>query len=572
MTKIELIKYWSDKLLDRLLEYRKEHPEFTFALRQQNRYGRLENGHWFQGNEDYIFIGFTQRQDGGNKTRSLGLVFHSFEEKVAGCNIEIVFRTEPRADFIEMYRHIISTDKGYYKANNAYYEGYKYYYDFPKGNPILNLERFLKYEWPIILKEAELRNLKEDFFVPEKKFIQSLNRIESLRANNLTVLEEQSLEEELDISEDHTELPEQIDESSTPEENSKDTTILFDPAKVDIRGQNPSLDLLIKRMKQNRINLEPDYQRLPDLWKPDKMSQLIESLLIRIPLPMFYFDGSYDVWEVVDGLQRLSTLKKFIIDKGDSALRLTGLEYLKEYNGKTFDELPQFLQSRIEETSLSVYVINPGTPLEIKFNIFKRINTGGLMLTPQEIRNALNQGKPSQIIKELAGYELFKTATNHSISSQRMLDCDFVARYVGFYLHQKQYQPDLDTFLTKGMQSLKLMSEEDIHTLKENFKKSMTTSFNIFGEDAFRKRYKKDDKRKPINKALFDTLSVNFAKLSMVETNELIKRKDAFIEGFIKLMNVEEFDISVSRSTGSTLSVQIRFEKIATLTQQTLQN
>lgn len=581
MTQQEIIKHWSDRILDRLLEYRQAHPGFTFALRKQNRYGRLEAGHWFQGNEEYIFVGFSNRNDEDNKTNSLGLVFYDFDSSGSKCYLEMVFRSEPLPELVSMYRHLVTWISGFYSPNQPYYEGYKYRKDYPAGNLIQNLDAFLAKDWKLIQKKVDLLGLAKDFFVPEEQFLLSLSRIEALRGNPLptpqytTASTTEVVQEERAPYQQVTEEEiEQVDESSSPGANG-DIIDPFDASKIDIRDQAISLDLLVKRIRQERINLYPEYQRLPELWKPDRMSQLIESLLIRIPLPVFYFDGSNDVWEVVDGLQRLSTLKRFMVDKGDEALRLTGLEYLKQYNGKTFEELPLFLQSRIEETQLMIYIINPGTPEEIKFNIFKRINTGGLMLTPQEIRNALNQGIPSKTIREMATYPEFKLATQDKVPTQRMEDCDFVARFVGFYHGYREYSPDLDSWLNKGMARLKTMSEIEIGQMKANFKKAMLAMHDIFGDEAFRKRYESVDenpRRKPINKALFDTWSVNLAKLNNEEIYKLVRRKKRLSDGFIKLMNTTEFDDAVSRSTGDGQSVRRRFEMINDLILRTLEN
>lgn len=565
MTQQELVKHWSERLLQRLLQYRKEHPAFTFALRQVNRYGRLEAGHWFQGDENYIFIGFTARGDEDNKTRSVGLVFSNLSPESAWCNVEVVFRTETMSELVAMYRHIVSQDTAYYKPNQPHYDGYKYIKNYATGDPIANLERFLTADWPVFEREARSRGVADHFFVSQEDFEKHLARINDLRAGkDMSAVSEPTAEY---ISEPPVEV---VDESSTT--GGEEIMHPFDASKIDIRMSQLSLEQLVKRLKRQQINLYPEYQRLPELWKAEKMSQLIESLLIRLPLPVFYFDGSNDIWEVVDGLQRLSAFKRFMVDEGDAALRLTGLEYLTEYNGKTFADLPAFLQTRIEESQLLIYIINPGTPDDIKYNIFKRINTGGLILTPQEIRNALNQGIPAKIVREMADFEEFRRATDQSVPKDRMEDCDFVTRFIGFYGGYTDYQPDLDTWLNKGLAGLKKKTPEELQQLKDDFKKSMNAAWELFDDDAFRKRYEEGVRRKPINKALFDAWSVNLAWRKAEEIALLKRRRRQVQKAFIKLMNTEEFDVAVSRSTGDSVSVRRRFEGINALIESVLNN
>ena len=164
----------------------------------------------------------------------------------------------------------------------------------------------------------------------------------------------------------------------------------FDPTTIRITTKQPTVDLVVDRMRHEEIDLQPDFQRGDNVWPIRTRSRLIESLLLRIPLPVFYMAADRnDNWKVVDGLQRLSTLRDFVLNK---KLRLRGLEYLTQFDGNSFDDLPRPMQRRITETQLSCHVIEPGTPPEVMYNVFKRINTEGRPLVAQEIRHALNPG------------------------------------------------------------------------------------------------------------------------------------------------------------------------------------
>ena len=170
------------------------------------------------------------------------------------------------------------------------------------------------------------------------------------------------------------------------------TSETFDPLQIRIEPKLQSLDTLVKRMEHGEINLNPDFQRMAGIWNQTRQSLLIESLLVRIPLPAFYMDASDDKnWLVIDGSQRLTTLYNFIIEKDDrKRLHLKNLEFLgKQLNlddrnarnrRDTWDDLPRYLQRRILETQITLYLVQPGTPSKVKFSIFKRINTGDVPL------------------------------------------------------------------------------------------------------------------------------------------------------------------------------------------------
>jgi hypothetical protein len=366
-------------------------------------------------------------------------------------------------------------------------------------------------------------------------------------------------------------LTDEIDELSQmgldefePEENNNEVIEKpYDSKLVDIRQQTLALINIIRRLREDVIVLSPDFQRNANLWNVQKQSRLLESILIRIPLPAFYFDGvDNSKWQVIDGLQRLCAIKNFVVVQ---TLKLTGLEYLKQIEGFSFSELPLSFQRQIEETNIMAYIMNSGTP-EIKYNIFKRINTGGVTLNSQEIRNVLNQGIPTDFVSELASLKVFKQAA--VLSTKRMLDEDFVTRFITFYLKRPaDYRPDLDTFMLNAMDELRTRSQEERNVIKQNFVTSMSLAKDIFGKWAFRKVYDKTARKLyPLNKALFEVWGVLLAKLSDTERQTIKTVKDAVFDDYIHLINEDaEFVGAISSQTDNKNKIIYRFSAIEQL-------
>ena len=181
------------------------------------------------------------------------------------------------------------------------------------------------------------------------------------------------------------------------------------------------------------------------------------------------------------------------------------------------------------------------------------------------MRHALNQGVAATFIKNLAELESFKKATNYSVKSKRMQDRDFANRFVAFYLGNNEYNGELDSFLNDKMGQLNKMSIDKMDDISKSFDKSMICCYEIFGDDTFRRRYNKEDIKKPISKAVFDSLSVNIAWLTDDQRELLIKNKESFKEGMIELFNDKTFNAAISTGTGKKYSVENRFKSIKKL-------
>ncbi len=380
------------------------------------------------------------------------------------------------------------------------------------------------------------------------------------------------------ISDDIDTQIEKIEEESV-DENIDLMKNPFDPTKIKIETKTPSLDTIIKRIRGQSIRMDTDsyFQRKDDLWDKGKQSRLIESILIQFPLPAFFFDATdNDEWLVVDGLQRLSSLRNFIVDK---TLKLQKLEFLTHLEGKGWDDLSLSLKTMIEEAQIVIYKILPGTPTDVKFNIFKRINTGGLVLEAQEIRHALFQGTPSIFVKNLAQCKEFVSATGGRIDADRMLDRDFANRFLCFYLFgfenygTKDYGLDLDSYMSKAMATLYHKSEEELAKIEYDFKQSMIISEKIFEKEAFRKVYREYDRVPPINKALFDAISVQIALLNDDERRRLLDQKDMFKQQiYEELSKGDLFFTSVTSSTGDKNRVQNRHHIVKNIIDDLINN
>ncbi len=343
----------------------------------------------------------------------------------------------------------------------------------------------------------------------------------------------------------------------------------FNPSEINIIAKPDALHNIIERLRHNDIDMNTSFQRHPDLWDNPKMSRLIESILIRFPLPPFYFDASDDDnWLIVDGLQRLSAIRKFVIEQ---KLTLRGLEYLTDFNGMKYDDLHRTYKRRIDECPVTLFLIQPGTPDPVKYSIFRRINTGGLVLNDQEIRNAMANPAIRGYLEELASYGYLKKTIGDQ--SRRMTDQELVLRYLAFqFMDYEQSKKNISTFLDEMIKKLENSSPGELNSYRESFQKALYRCWQIFGGAAFEKRVNdQNTRRRRKNSTLFEVWTNALAALSESEMATLCERREELMQKDLDMMSTDnDYFKSITYSTQKKDHFRIRRDKVAQLIREVL--
>lgn len=318
-----------------------------------------------------------------------------------------------------------------------------------------------------------------------------------------------------------------------------------------IRSENRTVHDILRRIENKFFVMAPDFQR-GFVWPENKQSKLIESVIMRIPLPVLYLaEDDEGRLVVVDGLQRLSTFQNFVNNK--LRLKLPGQ---RDLDGKRFVDLPPKLQNRIEDCNLILYIIDSKVPEGMRLDIFERVN-GGIPLTRQQMRNCLLMGPATNFLRSEADHEFFKTATGNSLDTKSMRDREFVNRFCAFHFFGPEaYKGDMDEFLGQSLRLMNSLPPSDLDKLSIEFRMSLKNNFKVFGVHAFRKHTSVNDSRNVINASLWDVMSTKFARYS----EEYVQAHTEEIrQAFFRLMENENFSKSITLGTSQLNRVQDRF-------------
>lgn len=364
-------------------------------------------------------------------------------------------------------------------------------------------------------------------------------------------------------------------------ENGDELNIASTQREVLTRPGEPQVMALHRSLQRGKLVLQPEFQR-QYVWDRKKASRLIESVLLRVPLPIIYLSEQSDGKEyVIDGQQRLTSLFSFIEGKfpnGDS-FRLTGLTAYKELNKKSFSELSQDLQERIEEYSLRTVTLLKQSDADLKFEIFERLNTGSEPLNDMELRNCVYRGAYNALLKELAADPDFRALLGLTQPDKRMRDVEFVLRFAAFYhATYLKYSSPMKRFFNQDMEAHQNLSAAEAEKLRKAFKNALQIVRSLLGpQHAFKRFYPGDAKNpdgrwepKKFNASLYDVLMGVFHDK---EKNLVMGRLDALREGWVDLMaNNAEFRESIERSTSSLEMVRRRFDLTRTLVEGVLRD
>lgn len=229
---------------------------------------------------------------------------------------------------------------------------------------------------------------------------------------------------------------------------------------VDVQTTNFSVRELVRMVSEGELNVSPEYQRL-FRWDVQSESRLIESLMLGLPVPSIFVATNDDfTLEVVDGLQRLSTLVHFVAPSPEAlgrlgkseALILDELETIPQLNGVTFANLPKELQLHFSRTTMQVTALTDKSDYDVRFELFDRLNAGSLRLTNQEVRNSVFRGPFVAFLHELAATELFRSLIR--IDDERLRDGTLEETALKFFAYRHardEYRGPIKPFLNTCM-------------------------------------------------------------------------------------------------------------------------
>ena len=354
------------------------------------------------------------------------------------------------------------------------------------------------------------------------------------------------------------------------DERDDENEIPLSSSKCEVVSQpgDESVEFLHKAASRGKLLLQPSFQRLY-VWDRQKATRLIESALMGIPLPVVYFAEEDDGRRsVIDGQQRLTSFFSFIDGKfpNGQCFKLGKMQFFPKCNDLSFRELPEELQDRVSECCMRTITFKKGSDVNLKYNVFERLNTGSVSLNDQELRNCIFRGPYNDLLKELSQDGDFRTVVGLDAEERRMRDVELVLRYCAFLnIGYTNYKAPIKRFLNEEAEERRNVSQEKAAEIRKCFKNSVSLVKSLLGKDVFHRFLPGDEENpngrwesKVFNVALYDILMVCFARL---DKNQVMRNLDAIREAYVDMQtNDVEFMEWLRVATSTPKSVSYRFD------------
>lgn len=332
-----------------------------------------------------------------------------------------------------------------------------------------------------------------------------------------------------------------------------------DKRRVYSEKNDRSIFELFRRYNRGDLILDPKFQR-GYVWDSKKACKLIESVVLEIPIPAIYLAQEKDgKFTLIDGQQRLKSFFRFL----NNEFKLKNLVVLPNLDDKFFKDLDKDIQTKIEDSTLRTIELRKETHPDVRFEIFERLNVGAVRLNDQELRNCVYRGEYNDLITDLAeNNEDFKKILNAKEPQKRMQDRELVLHFLAFknqtYLN---YKPPMKRFLNDEMELNRNITSEKRIKLERIFKESVALTETVFGDKAFRRFTRGDEKafdgkwEKPVNIGLFEVIMVGF---SSYKRNQIKEYSDIIRDELIQLMTSNDQFINSISGTGTTNTDKVR--------------
>ena len=353
----------------------------------------------------------------------------------------------------------------------------------------------------------------------------------------------QDVEFEDDYDED-SKIPYEI-----PQEVRKITTQAYDKSVADI----------VRMIDDKDIRLDPDYQR-NYVWDNKKASMLIESIILNVPIPVIYVSQEEDdSWSVIDGLQRLYSLKRFF----DGKFKLSGLEILSDLNKSDINTLNPKALRMLKNGLLRVIMITHDSNEEIKYDVFMRLNTGSVHLTEQELRNCLYRGSLNRFLKEVVQNGIWLKLMGLREPHVRMADRETALRFLAIWKSWdsqtetlKGYKGRMKSFLNTFMSEHKDIKSSESGEWKQVFEDTVNKVYQVYGENAFKRQGLDGTTEKTINRAIIDVIMLSSTQHTI---EELMNKRELIVNRFLEKINNEiDFKNSIKIGTSDTKVITYR--------------